>query len=98
LRATERSGTALSKTGLSGSAQRKEMARNSPSGGEKCFRTGLWGSIIAVICCFTPTLVIGLGFLGLAAVTPYLDYILFPLLAIFLILALYGWWRRKEHG
>ncbi len=39
-----------------------------------------------------------LGFLGLAAVTPYLDYILFPLLAIFLILALYGWWRRKEHG
>src|SRR5438445_12292532 len=61
------------------------MGRNSSSGGERCFRAGLWGSIIAVICCFTPALVIALGFLGLAALTPYLDYILFPLLAGFLI-------------
>ena len=66
------------------------MARNSSPAGEKCFRAGLWGSIIAIICCFTPALVIALGFLGLAAVTPYLDYILFPLLTISLIIALYG--------
>ncbi len=71
------------------------MARNSSSGGEKCFRAGLWGSIIAVICCFTPGLVIALGFFGLAAVVSYLDYILIPLLAIFLILALYGWSKKK---
>lgn len=71
------------------------MARNSSSGGEKCFRAGLWGSIIAVICCFTPVLVIALGFLGLVVVIPYLDYILIPLLAIFLILALYGWSKKK---
>jgi len=27
--------------------------------GDKCFKAGLWGSIIAAICCFTPVLVIG---------------------------------------
>jgi len=73
------------------------VGRNS-SAGEKCFRAGLWGSIIASICCFTPALVMALGFLGLAAVIPYLDYFLIPLLAIFLILALYGRAQRKEHG
>jgi mercuric ion transport protein len=72
------------------------MVRRSLSAGEKCLKTGLWGSIIAVICCFTPALVIALGFLGLAALTPYLDYILMPLLAVFIILALYGWTQRKE--
>jgi mercuric ion transport protein len=65
----------------------EEMARNS-SAGEKGFKTGLWGAIIAAICCSTPALVIVLGFLGLSAVIPYLDYILIPLLVIFLILAL----------
>jgi len=34
--------------------------------------------------------------LGLAAMTPYLDYILIPLLAIFLILALYGWAKKEQ--
>jgi hypothetical protein len=39
-----------------------------------------------------------MGFLGFAALTPYLDYLLFPLLAIFLILALYGWSRTREQA
>ncbi|MFQ6011575.1 MAG: mercury resistance system transport protein MerF [Nitrososphaerales archaeon] len=64
--------------------------------GKKCFRTGLWGSIIAAICCFTLLLVVGIGLIGLAAFTPYLDYLLFPALAFFLILAFYGW--RKMEG
>jgi mercuric ion transport protein len=63
--------------------------------GKKCFRTGLWGSIIAAICCFTPLLVVGIGLIGLAALTPYLDYLLFPALAFFLVLAFYGW-RKME--
>lgn len=62
----------------------------------KCFKTGIWGSIIAAICCFTPVLVIGLGVIGLAALTPYLDYVLFPMLALFLILAIYGWTKRQS--
>ena len=63
--------------------------------GNKCFRAGIWGSIIVAICCFTPVLVVGLGLIGLAALTPYLDYVLFPLLGLFLILTLYGWRKRK---
>ena len=62
----------------------------------KCFKAGLWGSIIAAICCFTPVLVIGLGAIGLAAFTPYLDYVLFPLLGLFLILTFYGWLQRRK--
>lgn len=69
---------------------------NQPSLENKCFKTGLWGSIVAAICCFTPVLVVALGFVGLAAITPYLDYVLFPLLGLFLILAFYGWSKRRK--
>ena len=64
--------------------------------GDRCFKAGLWGSIIAAICCFTPVLVIGLGLIGVAAFTPYLDYVLFPMLGFFLILAFYGWSRKGK--
>ncbi len=64
--------------------------------GNKYFKTGLWGSIIAAICCFTPILVVGLGLIGLAALTPYLDYVLLPLLGLFLMLAFYGWRKQKR--
>ena len=64
--------------------------------GIKCFKAGLWGSIVAAICCFTPVLVVGLGLIGLAAFTPYLDYVLFPLLGLFLILTFYGWRKQKR--
>lgn len=43
-------------------------------------RTGIIGTVIAAICCFTPALVILLGFAGLSAVVGWLDYGLFPLL------------------
>ncbi len=62
----------------------------------KCFKAGIWGSIIAAICCFTPVLVVGLGLIGLAAFTPYLDYVLLPLLGLFLMVTLYGWLRRRR--
>jgi mercuric ion transport protein len=62
----------------------------------KCFKAGIWGSIIAAVCCATPVLVIGLSLIGLAAFTPYLDYVLFPMLGLFLILAVYGWVKSKK--
>lgn len=62
----------------------------------KSFKAGVWGSIITAICCFTPLLVVGLGLIGLAAFTPYLDYFLFPLLGLFLILTFYGWRKQKR--
>jgi mercuric ion transport protein len=69
---------------------------NSLKNAKRCYQAGLWGTVVAAICSFTPLLVIALGFLGLAAVIPYLDRVLFPLLGICLILAAYGWWRMKQ--
>jgi len=72
------------------------MADNDGPGANKCFKVGLWAAVIAAICCFTPVLVIGSGFVGLAALTRYLDAVLFPMLALLLILAGYGLWQRKR--
>ncbi len=74
------------------------MVNDSLRNAERCYKAGLWGAVVGAICCFTPVLVIGLGFLGLAAVIPYLDRVLLPLLGICLLLAAYGWWRTKKCG
>lgn len=71
------------------------MGADSGKAGQGCFKAGLWGSVIAAICCFTPVLVIALGVVGMAAVTPYLDFMLLPLLGFFLLLAVYGWARMR---
>ncbi len=47
---------------------------------KKLFRNGIVGAVIAALCCFTPVLVIMLGFVGLSAVIGGLDYVLFPML------------------
>ena len=49
-------------------------------------KTGVIGAIIAALCCFTPILVIIFGVLGLSALVGYLDFVLFPLLGLFLII------------
>lgn len=43
-------------------------------------RSGLTGSVIAAICCFTPLLVLLVAGAGLSALVGWLDYALFPLL------------------
>lgn len=60
--------------------------------------TGLVGSIITALCCFTPILVVLLGLVGLGALTGYLDYVLLPALAVFLGLIAYGLVREKQAG
>ncbi len=47
---------------------------------KKLLRTGSCGAAIAAICCFTPALVVLLGFAGLSAFVGWLDYGLFPIL------------------
>ena len=59
-------------------------------------KTGIAGSVIAAICCFTPILVILLGAVGLSAWLGWLDYILLPTLVIFLGITVYGLWRRQR--
>lgn len=59
-------------------------------------KTGIIGSVIAAICCFTPVLVVVFGVVGLSAWLGWLDYVLLPALAIFLGMSAYGLWRRQR--
>jgi len=65
---------------------------------KKLLKVGVTGSVIAAVCCFTPVLVILFGALGLAALVGYLDFVLFPLLGIFLILLVIGLLKRNPGG
>lgn len=58
--------------------------------------TGLAGSVITAICCFTPALVILLGAVGLSAWLAWFDYVLLPALVLFLGITFYGLWRRQK--
>ncbi len=46
----------------------------------KLLRAGSIGTAIAAICCFTPALVVLVGFAGLSAIVGWLDFGLFPIL------------------
>ncbi len=59
-------------------------------------RTGIIGSVVAAVCCFTPALVVLVTAVGLSAVIGYLDYVLFPALGLFLALTAYALYRGKR--
>ena len=59
-------------------------------------KTGIIGTVIALICCFTPVLVILFGLLGLSAYIGWLDMVLLPILVLFLILTGYALWKCKK--
>lgn len=56
---------------------------------------GFIGSAVIALCCFTPLFVALLGVLGLGAVTGYLDYVLLPALAVFVVITVYGLYRKR---
>ena len=58
-------------------------------------QAGLIGSTLTAVCWFTPVLVILLGTLGLGAPAAWLDFVLLPTLATFLMLAAYALYRRR---
>ncbi|ANG64214.1 hypothetical protein A8C75_18200 [Marinobacterium aestuarii] len=58
--------------------------------------TGVVGTVLVMLCCVTPILVILFGLVGLSALTGYLDYVLLPALAVFIALTLYALWRRGK--
>jgi len=43
-------------------------------------KSGMVGTVIAAICCFTPFLVVLFGFAGVSAWLGWIDYALFPIL------------------
>ena len=64
----------------------------------RLLRTGIIGTVVAALCCFTPILVVLFGVVGLSALVGYLDYVLFPALAIFIGVTVYALWRRRQRG
>ncbi len=59
-------------------------------------RTGIIGSAVAAVCCFTPVLVLLVTAVGMSAVIGYLDYVLFPAFGLFLALIGYALYRGKR--
>ncbi len=64
----------------------------------KLLALGLGGTVLAILCCFTPLLPIVLTALGLTGLLGvlYNDAVLLPILAGFLILTGYALWRQKK--
>lgn len=61
-------------------------------------KLGLTGTIVTAICCFTPTLAWLLALAGLAAWLSWLDYVLVPLLVIFLGITAYAVVRARRRA
>ncbi len=61
----------------------------------KLLGTGIGGTVIAAVCCFTPALVILVGFVGLSAIVAWLDYGLFPLMFASMGLVAYALYQRS---
>lgn len=59
-------------------------------------KVGIIGTVIAVICCFTPALVILFGAVGLSAVVAWLDITLLPILLLFILITGYAFWKRRN--
>lgn len=72
------------------------MTRNETERWKKRFLAAVGGTALVAICCFTPVLVILLGAVGLGALTRYLDFVLFPALAVLLVLTYVSYRRWKK--
>ncbi|MFK7801634.1 MAG: mercury resistance system transport protein MerF [Anaerolineae bacterium] len=57
----------------------------------KLLRLGIVGTFLTALCCFTPILVVLLGLLGLAGLIRYLDYLLLPVLVIFIGITVFAY-------
>ncbi len=64
--------------------------------GSRLLITGVVGTLIAALCCFTPILVVLFGLVGLSAGVGWLDYVLFPALAAFAGLTVYVLMKRRS--
>ena len=67
---------------------------------KKLLKTGLIGSAVMAVCCFTPVLVLTMGAVGLSGLVGWwLDLLLLPALALFVLMAGYGFYRlRRRHA
>ena len=63
---------------------------------KKMLQFGIFGTIIAALCCFTPVLAVSFGVLGLTAWLAKADYVLFPALVLFIGITAYGYYRHRR--
>ena len=59
-------------------------------------KTGIIGTVIAALCCFTPIVVVLFGAVGLSALVGYLDMVLLPSLLFFIGLTVFALYRRQR--
>ena len=72
------------------------MKKHPPQSSKKGIYASVAGTVLVALCCFTPILVITLGIVGMSAVTPYLDYVLLPALAVMILLTFISYRRWKK--
>ncbi len=65
---------------------------------DKLLLTGIVGTVVAALCCFTPLLVVMLGAIGLSAMLGWLDFVLLPALAVFAGITIYALARRRKQA
>ncbi len=58
--------------------------------------TGIVGTLVSALCCFTPLAVSLLGAMGLAAWVGWLDLILIPALVFFIALTAYAFFASAK--
>ena len=63
---------------------------------DRLLATGIIGTIIAALCCFTPFLVWAFAVTGFAAFTGWIDYVAIPILGIFVAITIIALARRKS--
>ena len=64
---------------------------------KKLLKTGLIGSAVMAVCRFTPVLVLTMGAVGLSGLVGWwLDLLLLPALALFVLMAGYGFYRLRR--
>ncbi|WP_114287406.1 mercury resistance system transport protein MerF [Candidatus Halocynthiibacter alkanivorans] len=65
---------------------------------KKLLKTGLIGTAVMSVCCFTPLLVVMFGLAGLTAFVGYLDPVLLPALGVFILMTIVALIRRKRRS
>ncbi len=65
---------------------------------KKQLKTGIIGTVVAALCCFTPVLVVLFGVIGLSAWLGWIDYVLFPALGIFVLITIYAVYQRSRQS
>jgi len=63
---------------------------------KRTFIAAVTGTLLALVCCFTPALVILLGIAGLSVAVPYLDYFLIPSLLVLIIFTVVSYRKYKN--